>query len=280
MNAATAMERVCVMSGGDEVRYRAYVNHAVYAQEHGFIYHIGVGIGPGVTSPYYYKFNAVREILPHFDWVLYLDDDVYITALADDRVERLIAEETHRDDFLVIAEGPQEPDGSWTRVNSGVMLVKNDPRSFDFLARAQSADLRAIGADWDEESEGLFTNGDQDAIWRQIRDGSLENAGVRIAPHRWLNSRSHYYSHGVTDAFAVHFCGPGDKTLKIAQFGRRFGLGQELVPDILLDRYSVRRRERMAGSEMCARRLNGARRVAGKRVRRKIDFLRTEKRWR
>lgn len=60
----------------------------------------------------------------------------------------------------------------------------------------------------------------------------------------------------VTDAFAVHFCGPGDKTLKIAQFGRRFGLGQELVPDILLDRYSVRRRERMAGSEMCARRLN------------------------
>lgn len=126
----------------------------------------------------------MREILPHFDWVLYLDDDVYITALADDRLERLIAEATHRDDFHVIAEGPQEPDGSWTRVNSGVMLVKNDPRSFDFLARAQSADLRAIGADWDEESEGLFTNGDQDAIWRQIRDGSLENAGVRIAPHR------------------------------------------------------------------------------------------------
>lgn len=272
--------RVCVMSGGDEVRYRAYVNHAIYARLHDFTYHIGIGLGPAVYSPYYYKFNAILEILGHFEWVLYVDDDVYVTDFHSHTVENLIEQAEERGDFLIIAEGPAEPDGSWTGVNSGVMLLRSDARAFEFLRRSMEADLSAIRASWDEASEGLFTNGDQDAIWRTIVEGDLIDAGVRIVGHSALNSRPYHYRDEVTDAFAVHFCGPGDKRLKIASFGRRFGLGQELVPTSLLEQFSVVQRQVMSPAEMAARRVNLVRRAFEKRVMRKIRFVAAEKRWR
>lgn len=268
--------RLCVTSGGDEVRYRSYVNHTIYAREHGFVHHIGIGLAEGIQTIYYYKFELIREILPHFDWVLYLDDDVYITDFSSSSVENLVAAAEAADDFLVIAEGPPEPDGSWTKVNSGVMLWRNDSRSFEFLDKAQYRDLEAIRADWSEADEGLYTFGDQDAIWRTIRD---DPSGVRIVAHTQLNSREHYYRDGLTDAFAVHFCGPGDKPMKVALFGRRFGLGQELVPDNLLDKYSVRKRERMSEQEIAYRRSALLARAGHRRVRRKIDFVRQHKRW-
>ena len=274
-----ASPRVCVASGGDEVRYRSYVNHKVFAGLPGFTHHIGIGLAPGIDTVYYYKFELVREILPHFDWVLYLDDDVYVTDLKSPAVEELIAEATDSDAFLVIAEGPREPDDTWTRVNSGVLLLRNDPRTFAFLDAAQAWDLEAIRSDWSETDEGLYTFGDQDAIWRTIRDHPEFTEGVTIVGHRRLNSRAHYYDGDLNDAFAVHFCGPGDKPLKVARFGRRFGMGQELVPEELLDRFSVRRREEMPRREMVGRELALLGRAAHKRVRRKIAFVRETGRW-
>lgn len=275
-----ANPRVCVMSGGDEVRYRSYINHSVYARIHGFTYHIGIGLGPAVMSPYYYKFNAILEILPAFEWVLYLDDDVYVTDLDSASIELLVAHAEEHDEFLVLSEGPEEPDGTWTRVNSGVMLVRRDERSFELLRAARDADLGAIRDNWSEADEGLFTNGDQDAIWRAIRDGDLLDKGVRVVGHRDLNSREHYYRESLADAFAVHFCGPGDKRLKVAEFGRRFGLGQELVPRAQMELFSVRRQEHMSDAESLRRRVDLVRAAVQKRVRRKIDFVATHRRWR
>lgn len=271
--------RVCVASGGDEVRWRSYVNHTVFAREHRFTHHIGIGLAPGIETVYYYKLELIREILPHFDWVLYLDDDVYVTDFGSSSIEDLITHCVAEDKFAVFAEGPPEPDGSWTRLNSGVILVRNDPRAFAFLDCAQRSDLDEIRRTWSEESEGLYTFGDQDAIWRVVRDEPAAQAGVEIVGHRQLNSREHYYGSELTDAFAVHFCGPGDKDLKVALFGRRFGMGQELVPVHLLDRYSVRKRERMSEAEIARRRAALVGRSATKRVRRKVEFVRRTGRW-
>lgn len=271
--------RLCVTSGGDEVRYRSYVNHTVFARVHGFTHHIGVGLAPGIQTVYYYKFELIREILPHFEWVLYVDDDVYITDIASRSIEELVAKAETDDRFLVVAEGPVEPDGTWTRLNSGVMLLRNDPRTFDFLDAAQTRDLAQIEADWDDATEGLFTHGDQDAIWRVVRDDPSGAAGVAIVDHRLLNSREHYYDTALTDAFAVHFCGPGDKPLRVACFGRRFGLGQELLPTDLLEQYSVRRRENMTDAEIAARRGALVLKTGTKRVRRKVAFVRETGRW-
>lgn len=271
--------RVCIASGGDEVRWRSYVNHTVFAREHGFTHHIGIGLAPGIETVYFYKFELIREILPHFEWVLYLDDDVYVTDFESQSIQELIEQAVADDAFAVFAEGPSEPDGSWTRLNSGVILLRNDPRTFAFLDAAQQSDLEEIRRTWSEEEEGLYTFGDQDAIWRIVRDDPVARAGVKIVGHRALNSREHYYSSALTDAFAVHFCGPGDKDLKVALFGRRFGMGQELVPDSLMDRYSVRKRERMGDREVATRRAALLGRAARKRVVRKVEFVRRTGRW-
>lgn len=268
------------MSGGDEVRYRSYINHAIYARERGFVHHVGIGLGPAIYSPYYYKYNAIEEMLRHFDWLLYLDDDVYVTDFNTPYVEEHLRAAERDDIFLVVAEGPLEPDGTWTKLNTGVMLLRNDARAFRLLDEARRADLGAIGRSWSPTEEGLFTNGDQDAIWRSVRDDDELRSGTRIVPHTTLNSRAHLYGADLHDAFAVHFCGPGDKLLKAADFGRRFGMDDELIPAPFYEKYSVRRHERMSDLSLARRRASQRRALLARRLRRKVDFISRTGRWR
>lgn len=271
---------VCIASGGDQVRFRSYINQAVYARQRGFTYHLGIGLSQGVTSPYDHKFTVLEEILPRFDWVVWMDDDVYVTDMTHPVLEGLLLEAEAEDAYLVIAEGPVEPHGGWTRINTGVMALRNDPRTWELLHDARAVDLRDLRGRWDEDLFGVFTNGDQDSICWSLHAKEPLLSGTRIVSHRLLNSRPHYYDDKLDDAFAVHFCGAGDKMLRAAQFAGRFGLGQELVQDELLDRWSVRRRERMGWPELAARVVREQVRLLLKRVRRKIDFLRATGRWR
>lgn len=71
---------------------------------------------------------------------------------------------------------------------------------------------------------------------------------MRIVGHRELNSRGHYYEDSLTDAFVMHFTGHPDKELGVARFADRFGIGQELVPEPLLDKYHVRVRSPLRGA--------------------------------
>ncbi|MBS1672998.1 MAG: hypothetical protein JSS74_03440 [Actinobacteria bacterium] len=271
--------RICITSGGDEIRNRSYVNHAIYAGEHGFNHQLGIGLAQGITSQYYYKLEIVLATLPFFDWIVWLDDDVYVTDMRGRQIETLVAEAERHDQFLVIAEGPEEPDGTWTRVNTGVFVLRNDPRSYKLIERAKSVDLKELSERWDSERSGLWTNGDQDAIWDAIDSDEDLTRGTQIVAHSLLNSRPHYYRAGPEDAFAVHFCGPGDKAMKTAAFGRRFGLGQEIVAEDLLNRWSVRKRQSMPLVEILARRLRWRIRLGTKRVRRKVEWIRSTHRW-
>lgn len=270
---------VCIISGGDEIRCRSYVNQAIFAREHGFRHQLGIGLAEGITSQYHYKFEVILGALPQFDWILWLDDDIYVTDMRGTQIESLLSDAMRDDHFLVIAEGPEEPDGSWTRVNSGAMILRNDPRSYQLLDRAKRVDLQELALRWDSDASGLWTNGDQDAIWDVISNDAIFTRGTRVVSHTMLNSRPHYYDSSLGDAFAVHFCGPGDKAMKTAEFGRRFGLGQELVSSELLDRWSVRKRQTMSGAEILVRRLRWRMRLATKRVRRKVDWIRRTRRW-
>lgn len=272
--------QVCIASGGDSIRFRSYVNQAVYARERGFSYHLGIGLSRDARSPYEPKFVVIEEILPRFDWVVWMDDDVYVTDMVHPVLEELLREAESADAFVVLAEGPVEPHGGWTSINTGVMALRNDPRTWEMIADARAIDLRDLRGKWDEGEFGVFTNGDQDTIcWALHAKEGLLN-GTRIVSHRLLNSRPHYYGHSLEDAFAVHFCGAGDKMLRAAQFAARFGLGQELVEVELLDRWSVRRRGRTPRMEVAARTVRENARLFRRRVFRKIDFVRSTGRWR
>lgn len=271
---------VCVASGGDGVRFRSYINQAIYARERGFSYHLGIGLSRDARSPYEPKFVVIQEMLPRFDWVVWMDDDVYVTDMVAPVLEGLLEAAERDDKFIVLAEGPLEPHGGWTAVNTGVMALRNDPRTFELLAGARDLDLGWLRERWDADRFGVFTNGDQDTLcWAlhtepRLLDGSL------IVGHRLLNSRPHYYAESLTDAFAVHFCGAGDKMLRAAQFARRFGLGQELVDEELLHLWSVPSRERMSLLDASSRVLRERARDTARRIRRKVEFVRATGRWR
>ncbi|WP_271394805.1 hypothetical protein [Neomicrococcus lactis] len=232
---------ICLVSGGDEIRLRSYVNHSIYSREFGLDYRLECGVDEGIDNKFFYKTSIIKRVLPKYDWILWIDDDAFFTDFSKNNVNALIEDAESNGNFLVIAEGPLEPNGFWSKINTGVFGLRNDPRSFALLDQMNSASLKIAEAWWDESKFGVFTGGDQDIFtwWFETHD---EFAGVEIVSHRELNSRGHYYDNGLDDAFVMHFCGYPDKVWGVAKFAKKWGIGQELVPEHLLDKYSVRTR--------------------------------------
>ena len=243
----TTVPRIGIVSGGDEIRLRSYVNHAIYAREHGLDYRVETGIDPHIVTKFDYKVSIIRRLLPHYEWLVWMDDDAYFTDFDATNITDLVAAAEEDGQDLVLAEGPLEPNGFWSRINTGVMIIRNSDVGRALVEAMATADLATVRAWWDEDRDGLFTNGDQDQMWWAIRTGGHEDL-VRIVGHHELNSRGHYYEHNLSDAFVMHFTGYPDKELGVARFADRFGVGQELVPEALLDKYHVRTRSPLAGA--------------------------------
>lgn len=237
--------KICLVSGGDEIRLRSYVNHSIYARIHKIDYRLECGIDKGITNKFFYKTSIISRILPLYDWIVWIDDDAFFTDLQNDNIRRLVGEAELSGDFLVIAEGPMEPNGFWSAINTGVFALKNNPRSFELLSQMSGNGLESARSWWDGSKYGVFTGGDQDIFtWWLATHGDFE--GVRVVSHEQLNSRGHYYVNGLNDAFVMHFCGYPDKEWGVAKFAKKWNVGQELVPEELLDLYSVRTRSPMS----------------------------------
>lgn len=249
---AAARPRLCITSGGDEIRFRSYVNHAIYAREHGHDYRLECGVDVGVTNKFFYKTAIVRRVLALNEWMCWIDDDAFFTDFSSDGLALLIDRAENEGAFLVIAEGPREPNGFWSRINTGAFLLKNSEKAWQLLDVMQGSTLAEVEAWWDPGRDGLYTGGDQDQMWWALSTTELIKS-VMIVGHRELNSRGHYYENSLQDAFVMHFAGHRDKPLGIARFAERFSVGHELVPEHLLDKYSVKVRSPMGRAERHAR---------------------------
>lgn len=267
--------RICIVSGGSHVRFLSYLNHRTFALEHGFHHRLEISLGTGITSPYWHKFLAIENVLPEFDWILWIDDDAFFTKWSENSILTLVQEAERENKFFVVSEGPVEEGGVWSRINTGVMLVRNDPRSWKLLAKSRTIDLDTVRDWWSDERDGIFTSGDQDTIWWTLRNNQELNEGHTIVGHRQLNSRAQHYGASLADATIVHFPGPGDKDLRIATFGQRFEMGQSLIPSQLLKKYSVRTPERMSEPEKFRRKVREQNRRVMRRVRIKLAWWRS-----
>lgn len=239
---------ICLVSGADEIRLRSYINHSIFAQLHGLDYRLECAVSERVESKWFYKTRTIERVLPRYDWVAWIDDDAFITDFSRDNFTALIQRAEAGGQFLVVAEGPREPNGMWTAINAGVLLVKNCQRSRDLLAAMTTANVGRAKDWWDTERVGWYCDGDQAVIPWWIATQGLEDE-VLVVGHRELNSRGHFYENSLADAFVMHFCGYPDKAIGIVAFAERWGIGQELVPDELLDRFHVRVRSPMGPAE-------------------------------
>lgn len=233
-------QNVCIVSGADFVAIHSYVNHSVYAREYDYDFRFEAGVAEAVDNVFFFKTAAIERVIERYDWIVWLDDDTFITDFSRDRIGALIAQAEGAGESFVVARGPLEPNGFFSFLNSGVMLLKNCPENIEMLRAMNDESLRHARAWWDESRFGVFTGGDQDIIiWMLHERDWLKRA--RIVDHLELNSRTHHYTSSLDDAFICHFCGHWDKNLSIAEFAERFGTNQALVPESLAVKYSIKR---------------------------------------
>lgn len=229
---------LCIVSGADRVRYRSHVNHAAYAQSFGFDYRFDFGVAEvPLGSHFDIKLRALQRLLPHYEWVLWIDDDVYFTDFRAGALTEILDEADERGTPIVIAEGAVEPQGFASFINSGVILLKNSAEAAELLSRALAEPVDGVCEWWNEDEYGIFTAGDQDQLVKVLVESGLIDACWRVDPQR-LNSRTHLYSASASDAFACHFCGHYDRELSIAQFAERWNLSPDLLPPAVAARFA------------------------------------------
>lgn len=274
--------KVALVSGSDHLRYASYVGHQSYARKHGFAYHLELAPFDAHRG-YWHKVKALAAHLDDYDWVVWFDDDAFITDIESDFVLREIHAATETGSWLVIAPScPEELNGAWAAYNSGVFALRNSGEARALLETALAPPLADIERWWDAGRLGVFTRGDQDVIaWFVETHGYGE--GIHwVDPLSW-NARPWYFTESLTDHPVCHFPGHPDKTLAIARFARRWGVASNLVPGSEPDGSFVEGISRQVPSatrgSVAARRLALASRQLRRRVVRKLRWLRDTGRW-
>src|SRR4051794_12202328 len=101
-------------------------NYRAYAERHGYAFEAVRGVvDTGDKNRYWSKVALIRETLPHWDVVLWLDCDFVIR-----RQDLDVATELYAEDFQAICMG-HTPNG-W-EPNPGLWLVRNGPEAHVFL---------------------------------------------------------------------------------------------------------------------------------------------------
>lgn len=232
------MADVCIVSGGDRLRYPSYIGHKIFAGMAGHDYRFEAGPLLGLSNKYFFKVRSVLDVLPRYDWIVWLDDDAFITDFGRTTIlTDLIAQAEAADNFLVIADGPTGEGGSWSKINSGVFLLRQDPRSRQLLNDVLVSDLSDVEAWWDPDAYGLFTGGDQDAILCSLARREQLETEVSIVSHRLMNARPWQYVDSLDEHFICHFPGMKSKRTAMHDFAKRFALTNEMIPESLRETY-------------------------------------------
>lgn len=159
-----------------------------YARRHGYAFEHAVA-DTRLKSPVWDKVRLVRERLPQYDAVFWIDSDA-----AFNRVGQSLEPWLRRvEDVVACSDHPNGP----YHVNCGTMLVKNTPwcRSFMDEWWRRYGDERYHR--WAFEQEALHDMIDADALGCRSR--------VRIEPAAAFNSVHADLAAGKRDTFVLHF---------------------------------------------------------------------------
>lgn len=270
-----------LVTGCERIRYGAYVGHLLYARRHGLECHLEFAPFEHARG-YFHKMAALRAHLAKHDWVVWVDDDAFITDIESDFIRREVTVADSKGSWLVIAPSvPDELNGAWGAYNTGVFALRNTTTSDDLLAVLRDPPLAEIESWWDHDQFGVFTHGDQDVlVWFVETQGHA--AGVHwVDPLGW-NARPWSYVHGLSDSPVCHFPGHPDKTLSIRDFAKRWGTDETLIrteAPTLHQRGLHAQVPSTTRSGAALRRLSLRRRATWKRARLKLDWVRHHRRW-
>jgi len=92
-----------------------------YADKHGYSYECRCEDSP--IHYFFYKFHLIKEKLPLYDYILWIDSDAFIVNHSK-TIQDFIPDEPSKIITLVIDQ---------ENINTGVFILKNDPTSFEIL---------------------------------------------------------------------------------------------------------------------------------------------------
>ncbi|PKH37656.1 galactosyl transferase GMA12/MNN10 family protein [Nocardioides alpinus] len=219
---------IAIVSGCDRIRYASYVGQQLYARRHGFGYHLELAPFDGFSG-YWHKVAALRAHLADHDWVVWFDDDAFVTDLDSTFLRDALEDAERAGAWLAIAPScDDELNGAWAAYNTGVFALRNGPHAHALLDAMSAAPMADIEAWWDSDRLGVFTHGDQDALVWFVESSSLESSVHWVDPLGW-NARPWHFSGSIADPPVCHFPGHPDKSLAIAELARRLGTDETLV---------------------------------------------------
>lgn len=272
---------IAIVSGCDRLRYASYVGHQLYARRHGLAHHLELAPFDG-ASGYWHKIAALRAHLADHDWVVWFDDDAFITDLASTFLRDTVEAAQEAGAWLAIAPScDDELNGAWAAYNTGVFALRRSPEAHRLLAAVAEASMAEIERWWDEDRLGVFTHGDQDALVWFVETGGHLGAVHRVDPLRW-NARPWHYRAALDDPPVCHFAGQPDKSLAIADLARRLGTDESLVlaGPVRSTGHGLHAQVAGVGSTaMQVRRASLASRRLARRISRKIAWVREHRSW-
>ncbi len=220
------------------MRFNSFVNHRLFAEQNGVAYSWSFMMKKRGTNPYLQKIAAIKEALPRFGAVFWIDDDAYFTdfewQLYSELVERPKVD-------LIICKSPIN-EGRWTWISSGQFFLRSTKKARQFLDAVLATDPDRVRDWWNVEKFGLYTSGDQDSMVYVLATDPRFQEGEFFTrlDYSTFNLREFHYKARLDEHRLVHFASniiSKDQLLK--QFIQRLGLNQYLVPDEILARYDL-----------------------------------------
>jgi len=111
------------------------ITFEAYAELHGYDLRLSTELLERGRPAAWSKIALVRELLEHYDEVLWVDADAIFLDISED-----IAELVRPDKDIYLVEHLWEADDSWRSANTGVFLVRSTPWARQFLDRVWAAE--------------------------------------------------------------------------------------------------------------------------------------------
>ncbi|KAK3846014.1 MAG: galactosyl transferase GMA12/MNN10 family-domain-containing protein [Linnemannia gamsii] len=196
-------------------------NKRIYAEKHG--YYFVARAAEFIQEEFRHrqrvwgKIGAIQKVLPHYEWILWMDMDAIVANLDRDAREIILqAEQLNKDkanEVSVIVARPSEDH----MLNAGVMLIKNTDWGRRFLMEVQRRKT------WYNRRPSY----EQGAIWDVIRD-PLWSSGVYLFDRddHTMNTFPDFYEQG---DFIVHFAPAGCPSVPVLQALRNIQSGDSIV---------------------------------------------------
>ncbi|KAG0280312.1 hypothetical protein BGZ95_010591 [Linnemannia exigua] len=196
-------------------------NKRIYAEKHG--YYFVARAAEFAQEEYRHrqrvwgKIGAIQKVLPHYEWILWMDMDAIVANLDRDardiirQAEQL--NENKANEVSVIVARPLKDN----MLNAGVMLIKNTDWSRRFLMEVQRRKI------WYNRKPSY----EQGAIWDVMRD-PLWSSGVYLFDRdvHTMNTFPSFYEQG---DFIVHFAPAGCPSVPVLQALRNIQSGDSIV---------------------------------------------------